>query len=95
MIFGKEEQRATHTHLKAIVHTLITKECLAHFTWTGRTKTGEKKRAFKNLQYIRRILIVAIKNFDAMYGDKEFHKQMVDHVLKYAYLGEIANKKTL
>lgn len=65
----------------------MTKECLANYTWLGKTHIkGTKKLPFRSLEQIHRVLVAALQKLNATYTSDDFKDDMVKHVLKYAYL---------
>lgn len=65
----------------------MTKECLANYTWLGKSHVkGAKKEAFRSLKKIHSLLVQTLKKINEAYTDDDFKDDMVKHVLKYAYL---------
>lgn len=76
---------------KRVTLALISEECLAQFTWTGKAgKKGIKKNKFNCLKLIHAIIVAALSKLDSSYNLETFKNDMVNHVIKYAYL---VNKK--
>lgn len=74
---------------KRVLLTLIDEKCLANFTWTGKTKNkGERKESFKKFTSIHKVVITALTKLDASYCSKLFNNDVVNHVMKYAYMKE-------
>lgn len=90
-VYGTCEQRANWSHLRTLTFAIISKECLANFTWTGKSK-GEKRNSFKRLKLIHKLLINAINKFDKSYNQKNFNLHMVNNIIKYAYYHRVADK---
>lgn len=75
---------------KRVLLALIDQECLANFTWTGKSKNkGEKKQIFKKLTSIHKVIIAVLEKLDASYNSTVFKNDMVNHVMKYAYMKEV------
>lgn len=87
VIFGTKKRRATWAMAKKILLALISQNCLANFTWTGKSGTkGSRKMAFKQMKSIHRLIVMTLKKVDPSYDEPTFHGEMVNHILKYAYL---------
>lgn len=75
---------------KRVLLTLIDQECLANFTWTGKTKIkGERKESFKKLTNIHKVIITVLSKLDASFNSTVFNDDIVNHVMKYAYSKEV------
>lgn len=90
--FGTKKQRDPIGALRKLVRALISPECLSNFTWTGKTKSGQKE-VFKNFKKIHEILIETLCYTDESYDFDSYHYAIVNHVLKYAYYGETKKRK--
>lgn len=87
VIFGDKKQRITWEKTRRLVDALIKKECLANFTWIGKSHLkGVKKIPFRSLKQIQRVLVATLNLMDSTYTNDDFKDDMVKHVLKYAYL---------
>lgn len=72
---------------KKILWALVSKDCLRHFTWSGKSGIkGGRKAVFKQLKNLHDVIIAALKKLDENYNSETFKNDMVKHVLKYAYL---------
>lgn len=87
VIFGEKNQRITWDKTRRLVDALIWKECLANYTWLGKSHMkGVKKLPFRSLEQIHQVLVATLKKINATYTSDDFKDDMVKHVLKYAYL---------
>lgn len=85
-IFGDNNQRITWDKTRRLVDALIKKECLANYTWLGKTNVKQaKKSAFRSLTR-HQVIVAALQNSNDKYTNDDFKEDMVKHVLKYAYL---------
>lgn len=76
---------------KRVFKALISPECLAEFTWTGKGFRGRKsKTSFKPLKRIQSTVYETLKKVDKSYTSDLFRNDLVNSVLKNAYVG--ANK---
>lgn len=47
--------------------------------------------AFKQMKSIHRLIVMTLKKVDPSYDEPTFHDDMVNHILKYAYLKKNEN----
>lgn len=78
--------RVTWKNTKTLLVSLMTKECLANFTWSGKAKLNQKtKKSLEKLKNIHELIITALKELDPSYDFKAFKNDMVKHIAKRAH----------
>lgn len=70
--------------LSTLVYLLIAPGLLSQYTWTGKSGS-EKKSAFKPFIAIQDVLFRTMREIKGTYSWEQFKKELVYHILKYAY----------
>lgn len=88
-IYGTNPIRVTWKNAQNLMNALITKECLAKFSWTGKGRNNKKtKESLKNLNVVHQLIVTALKQIDSSYNNDIYEENMVKHIVKSAYKNE-------
>lgn len=78
--------RVTWKNAKKILDALISKECLANYTWSGKAKQNKKtKNSLRKLNFIHDLIMTALRKLDSTYDFKAYKDDMVKHIVKRAH----------
>lgn len=88
-IYGTKQVRVTWKNVQNLVNALISKECLAKFSWTGKGKNNKKtKETFKKFNFVHELIVTALKKLDLSYNTDIYEENMIKHIVKTAYKNE-------
>lgn len=72
--------------MRMVLNFLIDRQFLADFTWTGKTKKiGSRKHALREFNGVVDLIYEIVAHWHPNYMRTDFHKDLVDKVLKFAY----------
>lgn len=72
--------------LKRLVYGIIDRHFLAEFTWSGKSTSGKKKLAFRDLTNVLNLIQTVIRIKYNSYSDEDFRDSVINKVLKFAYM---------
>lgn len=88
-IYGTQSLRVTWKNAQNLLHALISKECLAKFSWSGKGKLNKKtKESFKKLNLVHELIVTTLKQLDSSYNKDIYEENMIKHIVKSAYKNE-------
>lgn len=71
--------------LKTVLFSVIDREFLSSFTYTGKTHTKKKKLALRELKNIVNLLYSVTSKLIGNYAYSTFENHLVNKVIKHAY----------
>lgn len=71
--------------LKTVLYLLIHRRFLAIFTWTGKSTQGTRKTPLRDQKRLVDLLYIITSHFHKNYTRKQFERDLIDKILKFAY----------